>query len=92
MPTGLFSQPQCLASLMYMWLNDHKSHNHGPKSSGGYYNIIGGLNLEWDVQKSHLGVMVSHPQMFGHVMYASVCTKVMISKHCKNDEKLACWV
>lgn len=56
-------------------------HSHGPKSSGEpsqntrrYYNRErGGLNLEWEVQQSHMGVMVKRPHTFGHTAYMQVC-------------------
>lgn len=60
--------------ILAEWANPY---SHAPKSSempyqnsGGYYKSKGGeLKLEWDVQKTHMSVMVKCPQMFCHIVY-----------------------
>lgn len=50
-------------------------HSHIPKASGqpsqksaSYYNSKGGLNLQWAVQQTHMGMMVRCPPAPGHIV------------------------
>lgn len=58
---------------MAEWANPYSNppNNNGKPSQnmvGGYYNIKKGLNLEWDAQEAHIGVMVKCQQTFGHIV------------------------
>lgn len=58
----LLTQHQCLSSFMTGWMNTNSYSND--TAFPEEWNITGGLNLAWNVNKLHMDVMVICPQVY----------------------------